>query len=210
MRKGLILAGGLVASTALITWPALTRAQTPPPVMATDVPSVKCNPTSDTDPPGSTTPTPITEGLLKSGLPCQQLVNTKGMFQDPLDNLQRGFDFYSWLTFIALNSPADGKTIGEGGPDARTIWEDHRNYRHRPDIMLPNAPKPDWNKAPERPAACVGKGGPNDLVVHMEEEAFNQPFKSGPLIDQSGNYALFDILMNKPMFDIIANNDLYN
>ena len=28
-----------------------------------------------------------------------------------LENLQRGFDFYSWLTFIALNSPADGRSI---------------------------------------------------------------------------------------------------
>ena len=26
-------------------------------------------------------------------------------------NLQRGFDFYSWRTFIALNSPADGSPI---------------------------------------------------------------------------------------------------
>ena len=209
-RRSLLLAGGLVASTALIVWPALSPAQSPP-VMATDVPSVKCNMTSDTTPRGSATPTPVTKDLLTSGLPCQQLVNTTGMFQNrPLDNLQRGFDFYSWLTFIALNSPADGKTIGEAGPDARTIWEDHRNYRQLADIMLPNAAKPDWNKAPDRPAACVGKGGPNDLIVHLEEEAFNQPFKSGPLIDQSGSYALFDILMNKPMFDFIANNDLYN
>ena len=28
-----------------------------------------------------------------------------------LENLQRGFDFYSWRTFIALNSPADGTPI---------------------------------------------------------------------------------------------------
>jgi hypothetical protein len=48
------------------------------------------------------------------------------------------------------------------------------------------------------------------MVIHIEEETFNQPFKSGPLIDQNGNYALFDILMNKQMFQFILDNKLYN
>lgn len=55
---------------------------------------------------GEFKPTPITDDLLTSGQPCQQRVNTKGLFgDDALANLQRGFDFYSWLTFIAMNSP---------------------------------------------------------------------------------------------------------
>ena len=44
----------------------------------------------------------------------------------------------------------------------------------------------------------------------MIEETFNQPFKTGPLIDQRRNYALFDILMNKPMFDYIVDQQLYS
>ena len=55
-----------------------------------------------------------------------EVVNTKGLTTDELANMQRGFDFYSWLTFIALNSPADGKAIGHGprpGGDAVTKWE---------------------------------------------------------------------------------------
>jgi hypothetical protein len=55
--------------------------------------------------------TPITRALLTSGLPC------KAQFIAPfnLDTLQHGFDFYSWLTFLALNSPDDSKTIiGKG------------------------------------------------------------------------------------------------
>ena len=39
--------------------------------------------------------------------------------------------------------------------------------------------------------------GPDKIVFQIGEEAFNQPFKSGPLIDQDGNFALFDILMNQ-------------
>src|SRR4051812_45129121 len=53
---------------------------------------------------------PIDNKLLTSGLPCQENLN----FTDPegkksfTEVLQRSFDFYSWLTFIAMNSPADG------------------------------------------------------------------------------------------------------
>ncbi len=53
------------------------------------------------------------DSILKSGLPCQENVGT-GAQADPagveasgLENLQRGFDFYSWRTFLALNAPAD-------------------------------------------------------------------------------------------------------
>src|ERR1700686_3515467 len=54
--------------------------------------------------------------ILGSGLPCQESVNPNGVNPDAieaagLENLQRGFDFYSWRTFVALNSPADGGRI---------------------------------------------------------------------------------------------------
>jgi hypothetical protein len=42
----------------------------------------------------------------------------------------------------------------------------------------------------------------------MIEESFNEPFKTGPLIDQQGNYAIFDILMNKSVFDYIQKHNL--
>ena len=46
------------------------------------------------------------------------------------------------------------------------------------------------------------------MVIEMIEESFNEPFKTGPLIDQQGNYAIFDILMNKSMFDYIQEHNL--
>ena len=52
----------------------------------------------------------IRSDILASALPCQENVNPVGLEDTGLENLQRGFDFYSWRTFIALNSPADGSS----------------------------------------------------------------------------------------------------
>ncbi len=176
-----------------------------------------CNTTPDTNaganpPPPKIEPTPIDAKLLTSGQPCQQVVSGKGLTNDTLANLQRGFDFYSWLTFIALNSPADGKVIGKGprpGGDAVTKWESLANYRPLADVMLPDGAKPVWGTRIV-PQPCQKFDGPGKIVVTVIEETWNQPFKTGPLIDQYGHYALFDILMNKVMFDYIADNNLYS
>jgi hypothetical protein len=180
-------------------------------------PVSNCNTLPDTDrskaPPVAT---PITRDLLVSGQPCQQNVSTKGLVVGgpgpEMANLQRGFDFYSWLTFIAMNSPADGKVIGQGprpGGDARTKWEDLQNYRPLADVMLNKGDKPVWGTR-NVPELCKPLDGPGKIVFQLGEEAFNQPFKTGPLIDQDGNYALFDILMNQPMFDFIVGKGLYS
>ena len=174
-----------------------------------------CNKTADTNananpPPAKILPTPITPSLLTSGQPCQQVVSGKGLTPSALANLQRGFDFYSWLTFIALNSPADGKPIGAGGRrDAMTQWEAVSNYRPLADVMLPQGATPTWGTRIV-PDACKPLDGPGKIVVQVGEEAWNQPFRTGPLIDQNGNYAVFDILMNKVMFDFILTNNLYS
>jgi len=49
---------------------------------------------------------------------------------------------------------------------------------------------------------------PKRMIVKMIEESFNEPFKTGPLIDQQGHYAIFDILMNRQMFNYIKLNHL--
>src|SRR5262249_8730786 len=81
-------------NTGVVNNPTINTGNTPPHVMTVN---------------GKVVPTPIAPSLLPSGQPCQQVVTINGLVPNtPLPSLQRGFDFYSWLTFIALNSPADG------------------------------------------------------------------------------------------------------
>jgi len=173
------------------------------------------------------------DSILKSGLPCQENVGT-GAQLDPagieasgLENLQRGFDYYSWRTFLALNAPADGTSIDKAQADTPTKWEHMNNFKQLLDVMLPaDQQPPRWpidtkgmNDERERlmPQACrdllnarpdLVKDLPNRMIVKMIEESFNEPFKTGPLIDQQGHYAIFDILMNRQMFDYIMVNHL--
>src|SRR5262249_35772846 len=86
--------------------------------------------------------------ILKSGLPCQENVSPNaqkdptGIETNGLANLQRGFDFYSWRTFIALNSPADGTSINQAQADKPTLWEDLDSFKQLLDVMLPANQQP--------------------------------------------------------------------
>lgn len=204
-----LLAVGLLSAGLFGSTPAPAQG-TPPKVNNPDINT--CNTTPDVMKVNDKiVPTPIDAKLLSSGQPCQQIVTGNGLIPgDVLANRQRGFDFYSWLTFIALNSPADGKTIGaDGRRDAMTKWESVGNYRPLADVMLAKGAKPTWGTRVV-PAECRPLDGPGKIVLVVGEEAWNQPFKTGPLIDQDGHYALFDILMNKVMFDFIVDNNLYS
>jgi len=167
---------------------------------------------------------PINDATRRSifgvGLPCQESVSPKGQETEGLDNLQRGFDFYSWRTFIALNSPADGTPIEQAPANAPTLWEDMNSFKQLLDVMLPASQlPPKWptdreGMEAERerlvPTECgdLHRQFPQRMIVKMIEESFNEPFKTGPLIDQQGHYAIFDILMNRQMFDYITRNGL--
>ena len=145
------------------------------------------------------------------GLPCDALAENKKF---DARSLQHGFDYYSWLTFLALNSPASGAPIGA---DAPTVWE---TYKQLPDVMRAKGEPPEnWIESQTDPlvganrqlplAGCPDAEG--KMVIHMNmEETYNQPFKSGPLFDQNGNYAVFVIFMNQTMFEYIAQNTLFN
>jgi len=163
---------------------------------------------------------PTRKSILGVGLPCQEAVSPSGQETVGLDNLQRGFDFYSWRTFIALNSPVDGTPVEQAQPDDRTVWEDMNSFKQLLDVMLPaNQLPPKWptdraGMEAERerlmPTECrdLHQKMPERMIVKMIEESFNEPFKTGPLIDQQGHYAIFDILMNRQMFDYIMLNHL--
>lgn len=149
---------------------------------------------------------PVTRALLTSGLPCAVTV----IPPITLDNLQKAFDFYSWLTFIALNSPARGGVIGK---DAKTKWEQWKEVQ---DIMLPDGKTPPpFRNPPIRPPICP-TALRNTTVLQMVGKTPDvlsetiQPFLTGPLIDQRGRYVHYQILVNRPMFEFIVQNQLYN
>jgi uncharacterized protein YrzB (UPF0473 family) len=243
MRSKLSLVVGVISLFAAAGAPSGSQAQTTPAAAAAKILGHPCNlrhdlvPVSDSNPdpakpvkltpllapefvPGKNSLDPaIIREILTSGLPCQEMVNVDGPAKSTLQNLQRGFDYYSWLTFIALNSPADGRSIDQAGSDTRTKWESRDNFMHLLDVMIkdpvPGKNEPTWGNR-VIPQECVSKYKDTikDLngmmVIEMIEETFNEPFKTGALIDQQGNYALFDILMNKQMFDFIKQNKLYS
>jgi hypothetical protein len=202
-------ATGIFAIIGLLGWTALAQAPASAPA------SLAC----DDDPPPDTnqtiappTPTPINAALLTRGLPCAEKVNTRGLFgDDGLANLQRGFDFYSWLTFLALNAPADESRIDQAKPNTPTKWEQPSNFKQLLDVMLPGGEASKWEDKKIVPPECLAqynKLNGKVMVLEMIEESFNEPFKTGPLIDQQGNYAIFDILMNKSMFEYIQKHNL--
>jgi hypothetical protein len=224
----------------LLAFPLQSMAQTAAGPAASQIAGLQCNNNRILDPfkgplAGADLPPgllPIDDknksDILKSGLPCQENVFTDRPKGDPagteasgLENLQRGFDFYSWRTFLALNSPADGTPIdSETVQDAQTRWEDMNNFKQLLDVMLPpDLQPPRWaadlsGMKAERerlvPKECrdLHTQMPDRMIVKMIEESFNEPFKTGPLIDQDGHYAIFDILMNRQMFDYIAQHQL--
>ena len=198
---------GVFGAIGLLGWTASAQAPAPATLTCDNNPPLDTIQTAD--PP---TPTPIEGSLLTKGLPCTENVSTRGLFGDnALANLQRGFDFYSWLTFLALNSPADGSSIDKSSPNTPTKWEQPTNFKQLLDVMLPGGKSSKWEDKKIVPPECrdqYNKLNGKVMLVEMIEESFNEPFKTGPLIDQQGNYAIFDILMNKSMFDYIQEHNL--
>ena len=138
-----------------------------------------------------------------------------------LDSLQHDFDVYSWQAFVALNWPAgaDGQadtaqTIGADG-DNPTVWE---GYKESYEVFLPGgaAPSP-WGAPRTAPAACNGVAPLGTPVLRMITkapqdvlDAMEEPFQTGPLIDQDSNYVRYAIHLNRDAFEFIVQDTLYN
>ena len=133
--------------------------------------------------------------------------------------IQGDFDIYSWNTFIALNWPPlpngngdPNKMIGQNG-DNDTVWE---HYRDVADVFLPGGATPSYNGPVTVPMQCKASYKPGMRILSQVGKTptvltdFSQPFNTGPLIDQNGNYTRYEILVNKPMFDYILANKLYS
>jgi hypothetical protein len=240
LKSGRLVTAVGLFSLSMVSMPSFSQTAPPPPAPAATAGSLKCtappaqDPTkpaplngqkdpfvgafADTKPPPKLPPD--SEVTLKSiidlGLPCQEDVNTVGQEKIGLDNLQRGFDFYSWRTFIVLNSPADGTPVEKAQAGTQALWEDMNSFKQLLDVMLPvNVKAATWptdrkGMEAERerlvPQECsdLHRQFPQRRIVKMIEESYNEPFKTGPLIDQQGHYAIFDILMNRQMFNYIT------
>jgi hypothetical protein len=234
MRHSLLIA--VAVGVSVLSIPS-TQSPAQTPGAATAAPGLPCNGTRILDPfqgplagpdlPPSLLPIKddMKVAILRSGLPCQENVTAQtlpdGKEAQGLESLQRGFDFYSWRTFLALNAPADGSPIEQASADKPTLWEDMDSFKQLLDVMLPAdlQPRAQWptdraGMAAERerlvPAECLAQhqAAPTKMIVKMIEESFNEPFKTGPLIDQQGHYAIFDILMNRQMFKYIIDHKL--
>jgi hypothetical protein len=117
--------------------------------------------------------------------------------------VRRGFDLFSWHSFIAMCWPTkNGEVIGQFG-DNPTVWESwKKNY----EIFLDSGQRPGpWDIANQSGQVTLSQTGtpPNMTAIF-------QPFLTGPLIDQHGEYARFEIAMNKQMFEYIDHHQLYN
>lgn len=141
-----------------------------------------------------------------------------------LESLQHDFDVLSWESFIALNWPAnkDGTpknklTIGEN-ESGLTVWQSWKSSR---EIFLPNGKKPNkWGKSENLPVVCdsISKEDLEKRIITLTQvgktpnvlDESGEPFQTGPLIDQNGNYTRYEILSNQVMFDYIVDNELYS
>ena len=141
-----------------------------------------------------------------------------------LASLQTDFDVFSWQTFVAMNWPVlpNGQPDRSQRPgqkqDNATVWQ---TWRESSTIFLPNgAPPAPWGSPPAPPSslppACAKLLTPGVRLLTqigktpgLLTEAV-QPFNTGPLIDQNGRYARFEILVNESMFDTILGQKLYS
>ncbi|MGO4776868.1 hypothetical protein AB4084_15405, partial [Lysobacter sp. 2RAB21] len=125
-----------------------------------------------------------------------------------LQDLQDDFDLFSWQSFVAVNWPAgpDGnpKPGASIGPDVPTVWE---NWKESRDIFLPGgATPPPWGQDPPPPDVCKGKGAATLNLTQVGKtpnvlDESGEPFETGPLIDQNGQYVRFAIMANQDMFN---------
>lgn len=158
---------------------------------------------------------------LSSNIPLEITVTESEV---TLESLQHDFDVFSWQSFIALNWPAnpDGTpnnnlVIGQD-PSGPVVWQSWRESRS---IFLPNGEKPQpWGSNENIPTVCKDidpKTIPDGTLLLTQVgktpnvlDESGEPFQTGPLIDQNGQYTRYEILTNESMFDYIVDTGIYS
>jgi len=136
---------------------------------------------------------------------------------------QRLFDIFSWQAFIALNWPA----LPDGNPDrsktiadstAPRVW---MGWRTNESVFKPDGSRPEpWDPAREiadkdhylwRFSKMLNerRSPANELTAFVTLADFVQAF-TGPLVDLNGKFVRYESYLNKPQFDYIVTNELYN
>ena len=110
-------------------------------------------------------------------------------------NAQNPFDLFSWKTFVALTWPVDESAQPLADPDGTTArdprrWQTFSNLRTL--FGLP-------------PSGICPPADSNTVLVTSE---FIQA-QGSPLVDQNGNYVVFDVRINPAMEAYIRGNNLH-
>jgi hypothetical protein len=176
-------------------------------------------------------PTRLTSGAIDLGPELPPDVDTAEQArltgEGRYPSVQRLFDELSWQSFIALNWPQ----AGSGQPAARLtdegtlVWE---TYSESYEVFKPDGSTPDPYGAPRQTLPAITDAGlPNagtDVLPAQQHRVLhnisavdslnvvdevNQAFSS-PLWDQYGNLVHYEVLLNQPEYDYIAQNELYN
>lgn len=151
---------------------------------------------------------------------CTAWADVEGALkQGNFNVVQRAVDLFAWQGFLAINWPA-GAVRGEpnhqadfsqGGP---RVWE---TWKEAYEVYLPDgsAPAP-WNAPQPVPAGCRSSSGepPSKLlqrsakVDDLLDEALQAVAADGTLPptlkDQSGHLVRYEIRLNRPLFEYIA------
>ena len=158
---------------------------------------------------------------LSSSIPLEITVS-KEPNPPTLTSLQHDFDVFSWKSFIALNWPAnsDGSASSDSvignNLSGSVVWE---NWRESRSIFLPDGKTPaPWGQGESIPDVCKQIKDVPEGVLFLTQvgktpnvlDESGQPFQTGPLIDQNGQYTRFEILTNESMFNYILDHKLYS
>lgn len=130
---------------------------------------------------------------------------------------------FAWQSFVAVNWPAltgargvpdPNQTIGQPGP---TVWE---TWKRPDEVFLPDGSTPvPWDQyGGSTPPECGGAGQGDFVMTRMSKspDGGSPVFErleeavGGTVTDQHGLVARFELAMNRPMFDYITSNTLYN
>ncbi|HYU33928.1 MAG TPA: hypothetical protein VEW48_17380 [Thermoanaerobaculia bacterium] len=125
------------------------------------------------------------------------------------------YDNYSWAIFVALNWPAvrsgapqGEKKIGDE-PQTPRVWE---TFQDPIEVFQKGDPAREYPEVLRRPAGrkvIYLSAAKKTLLMERDVQGLNlQAGSSWPLIDQLGNYAIYEIRLNPRMVSYINDNKL--